>query len=337
MAGALSDYAGRRPLLFFSDILFIAGAIVQSVSHNVPTMIVGRLLVGLGVGGASCVAPVYIQELSPRTWKWRGRMVTLNVVLITGGQVIAYGIGAAFERTRGGWRWMVGLGVVPAFIQAVLLFFMPESPRILVRWGHVEKAREVLTLLSGIKHKKKDETDNMSQSKEARKAAEYEVDSQLHALCDDVERSISIMNTYPFVKRLKMLFYEGVNRRALSEFRRLKRIQISNKAMYLVVVACVLQAFQQLCGFNTLMYYSASLFQSIGFNNPTAVGTIVAATNFLFTLVAVKYIDIVGRRRIMLVTSPGMIVGLSLGAISFHCRCSAQTSSRRRLKILFIP
>ena len=54
-------------------------------------------------------------------------MVVLNVVMITGGQVIAYGIGAAFENMHGGWRWMVGLGAVPSGIQFIMLFFLPES------------------------------------------------------------------------------------------------------------------------------------------------------------------------------------------------------------------
>lgn len=54
-------------------------------------------------------------------------MVVLNVVAITGGQVIAYGIGAAFENMHGGWRWMVGLGAVPSGIQFIVLFFLPES------------------------------------------------------------------------------------------------------------------------------------------------------------------------------------------------------------------
>src|SRR5882762_3056979 len=80
-----------------------------------------------------------------------------------------------------------------------------------------------------------------------------------------------------------------------------------------------MQAFQQLCGFNTLMYYSATLFKQIGFNHPTAVGLIVSGTNFLFTLFALKYIDIIGRRKIMLISSPGMIIGLTLASIAFHC------------------
>lgn len=68
---------------------------------------------------------MYIQELSPT--RLRGRMVVVNVVMITLGQVIAYGIDAAFYHTHGGWRWMVGLGAVPASLQLIFLFFLPES------------------------------------------------------------------------------------------------------------------------------------------------------------------------------------------------------------------
>lgn len=67
-------------------------------------------------------------------------------------------------------------------------------------------------------------------------------------------------------------------------------------------------------------YYSATLFKEIGFNQPTAVGLIVSGTNFLFTLFALKYIDIIGRRKIMVFSAPGMVIGLVLASISFHCK-----------------
>ena len=63
----------------------------------------------------------------------------------------------------------------------------------------------------------------------------------------------------------------------------------------------------------------ATLFKEIGFDQPTAVGLIVSGTNFLFTLFALKYIDIIGRRKIMIWTAPGMIVGLVLASVAFHC------------------
>lgn len=66
------------------------------------------------------------------------------------------------------------------------------------------------------------------------------------------------------------------------------------------------------------MYYSATLFKEIGFNQPTAVGLIISGTNFIFTLVALKWIDLIGRRRIMIWSAPGMIFGLTLASIAFH-------------------
>ena len=86
------------------------------------------------------------------------------------------------------------------------------------------------------------------------------------------------------------------------------------------VVGCGLQGYQQLCGFNTLMYYSATLFATIGFDQPIAVGLIISGTNFLFTLVALKYIDIVGRRKILIYSAPGMVIGLVLASVSFYCK-----------------
>ena len=93
----------------------------------------------------------------------------------------------------------------------------------------------------------------------------------------------------------------------------------TDRHLTIPVVGCGMQAFQQLCGFNTLMYYSATLFKEIGFNQPTAVGLIVSGTNFIFTLVALKWIDKIGRRSIMVWSAPGMIFGLTLASISFYC------------------
>ncbi|KAI3612894.1 myo-inositol transporter itr1 [Moniliophthora roreri] len=277
-AGVLSDWTGRKPVLGIADIVFIGGAIAQAVCHDVWAMIGGRFLLGVGVGLASCIAPLYIQELSPT--RLRGRMVVLNVVMITLGQVIAYAIGAAFEKVGGGWRWMVGLGAVPAGIQLLLLFILPESPRVLVRRGDLVRARAIMTKVYAF-------------------AKPEQIDLKVKVLQAAVQQSIDIQNNTTFLQRLAMIFFNGVNRRAL-------------------IIGCGMQAFQQLCGFNTLMYYSATLFKEIGFDQPTAVGLIVAGTNFVFTLFALKYIDIIGRRKIMVFTAPGMVFGLTLASIAFH-------------------
>ncbi|XP_006455078.1 hypothetical protein AGABI2DRAFT_187542 [Agaricus bisporus var. bisporus H97] len=277
-AGVISDWIGRRPVLGIADIIFVAGAIAQAVCHDVWSMIGGRFLIGVGVGLASCVAPLYIQELSPT--RLRGRMVVLNVVMITLGQVIAYAIGAGFFHVKSGWRWMVGLGAVPAGIQFVLLFFLPESPRILLQRGNIDGARAIMNKIYA-------------------HATVEQLDLKVRVLNQAVSEAVHITQTTTLFHRIKSMLLDSVNRRAL-------------------IIACGIQAYQQLCGFNTLMYYSATLFAQIGFDQPTAVGLIVSGTNFIFTLIALKWIDSIGRRRIMLVSAPGMIVGLTLASIAFH-------------------
>ncbi|KAI0298359.1 general substrate transporter [Multifurca ochricompacta] len=250
-AGMLSDAIGRRPVLGIADILFIGGAVGQAICHTVWAMIGTRFLIGWGVGIAACVAPV-----------------------------VAYGIDAGFANTHGGWRWMVGLGTVPAGLQLFFLFFLPESPRILLKRGQIERARAVMSRIYA-------------------HANANQIDFKVKVLQAAVRQSIEITQTTTFMERLHSILFVPVNRRAL-------------------IVACALQFAQQACGFNTLMYYSATLFKEIGFNQPTAVGLIISGTNFLFTLFALKYIDIIGRRRILLWSMPGMIFGLVLASVAFH-------------------
>lgn len=80
--------------------LFTIGAILQAAAYSIGQMAVGRLVVGFGVGSAAMVVPLYIAELAPTNV--RGRMIGLNNMSITGGQVISYGIGAAFAHVTHG-------------------------------------------------------------------------------------------------------------------------------------------------------------------------------------------------------------------------------------------
>ncbi|PIL29118.1 MFS general substrate transporter [Ganoderma sinense ZZ0214-1] len=277
-AGMLSDFLGRKPVLAIADVIFIGGAIGQAVCHTVWSMIGGRFLVGIGVGIAACVAPLYIQELSPT--RVRGRMVVVSAAAVTGAQVLAYAVDAAFANTHRGWRWMVGLGAVPAGLQCIFLFFLPESPRIMIKRQKIEAARAIMAKIYS-------------------HATPEQVDLMVKSLAEAVKQSVEISNNTTLLQRIHLILFNGINRRAL-------------------IVACGLQAFQQLCGFNTLMYYSATLFKEIGFDQPTAVGLIVSGTNFLFTLFALKYIDIIGRRKIMIWTAPVMVFGLVLASVSFY-------------------
>ena len=123
IAGMTADRFGRKGAIYVGCALFIIGAILQAAAYSIAQMSVGRLIVGFGVGSAAMVVPLYIAEIAPSNV--RGRMIGLNNMSITGGQVISYGIGAAFAHVHDGWRYMVGLGAVPAIL---LLCLLPMCP-----------------------------------------------------------------------------------------------------------------------------------------------------------------------------------------------------------------
>lgn len=102
IAGLTADRYGRKGAIYVGCALFIIGAVLQAAAYSIAQMAVGRLVVGFGVGSAAMVVPLYIAELSPM--KVRGRLIGLNNMSITGGQVLSYGVGAGFAHVSHGWR-----------------------------------------------------------------------------------------------------------------------------------------------------------------------------------------------------------------------------------------
>jgi SP family myo-inositol transporter-like MFS transporter 13 len=141
-AGLTADRFGRKGAIYMGCTLFIIGAILQASAYSLAQMTVGRLVVGFGVGSAAMIVPLYIAEVAPA--KYRGRMIGLDNMSITGGQLISYGIGAALAKVPHGWRAMVALGAVPAIILCCLLPFCPESPRQLIYHDRNDEAAVVI-------------------------------------------------------------------------------------------------------------------------------------------------------------------------------------------------
>ncbi|KVI01120.1 General substrate transporter [Cynara cardunculus var. scolymus] len=129
--GWMNDKFGRKKSILFADILFITGSLVMALVLNPWVIIVGRIFVGLGVGIVSMTSPLYIFEASPA--RIRGALVSTNGLLLTGGQFLSYLINLAFAKTRGNWRWMLGVAGVSPLVQFILMCFLPESSRWLYR------------------------------------------------------------------------------------------------------------------------------------------------------------------------------------------------------------
>ncbi|XP_030463018.1 inositol transporter 1 [Syzygium oleosum] len=157
--GWINDSYGRKNATLLADVVFAVGAVVMAAAPDPYVLIVGRLLVGLGVGVASVTAPVYIAEASPS--EIRGGLVSTNVLMITGGQFLSYLINLAFTEVPGTWRWMLGISGVPAVIQFSLMLFLPESPRWLFMKDHKTTAIAVLSKIYA-PDRLEDEIDNLS-------------------------------------------------------------------------------------------------------------------------------------------------------------------------------
>jgi MFS transporter, SP family, solute carrier family 2 (myo-inositol transporter), member 13 len=287
IAGLLADRVGRKNVILFADALFTGGALWQAVTTSVWGMILGRSVVGLAIGAASLIVPLYISELSPG--HLRGRLVTVSLLFITGGQVIAYIVGWAFSTMNGGWRWMVGIGAFPAITQIAMLSFMPETPRFLAAVNREDMARQILKkVYKSSAHSTSDEVDHILGA----------IKQEIHEEEEAKQRVKHGGHVSILPPLLSSLLFHPPHARALT-------------------IACLLQALQQLCGFNSLMYFSATIFSMLQFASPTLTSLSIATTNFVFTIAAFYLIDRVGRRKILLITIPIMVLALLLCALAF--------------------
>jgi len=141
VGGTLADRLGRRKLLIITAAIFGLGAVGAAAAPGTPWLVASRLVVGVAIGIASFVAPLYISEIAPVDI--RGKLVSVNQLALTSGIVISYLVDYAFAGSQS-WRWMFALGLIPAAGLGVGLMFVSNSPRWLLGSGHAEEARRVL-------------------------------------------------------------------------------------------------------------------------------------------------------------------------------------------------
>jgi MFS transporter, SP family, galactose:H+ symporter len=139
--GKAADLFGRRRVLLVTAAIFGIGALASAVAPSPAILIISRVVLGLAIGLASTNVPVYLSEVAPP--HARGWVVSLFQLAVTIGIVVAYLTDYAFAGVEG-WRWMLGLAVVPALVFGIGMFFLPETPRWLIRGGHHEVAQRVL-------------------------------------------------------------------------------------------------------------------------------------------------------------------------------------------------
>ena len=145
--GRMADKLGRRGSLLICALLFLFGAIGCAIAPTVSFMIAARILLGLGVGAAAVTCPLYLAEMAPA--HLRGRMVTINELMIVTGQMLAFAINALLDaliQDTEVWRTMLGIASLPALALLAGMLLLPESPLWDAIRGRFEDRRRVLNL-----------------------------------------------------------------------------------------------------------------------------------------------------------------------------------------------
>lgn len=142
MSGYLADPISRKWTKFVAGCIYTLAAIGSAFCPSLLTLGIARGVLGLAVGTASFVAPMYISEQSPK--HLRGGMAALNQLAVTAGILIAYLIADVFKGPADGWRWMFGLGAVPGLALAIAMLTVPHTPRWLIGQRRTDEARTVL-------------------------------------------------------------------------------------------------------------------------------------------------------------------------------------------------
>jgi len=124
VAGVLADRLGRRRAVLWAAALFVVGAAIEAAAPDVPVLVLGRLVVGFGVGVASVAAPLYAAEMAPA--RLRGRFVSMYQLAITIGIFIAYLVDQ-FLASGDLWRVMLGLSAVPGVLLVIAMWPLPDS------------------------------------------------------------------------------------------------------------------------------------------------------------------------------------------------------------------
>ncbi|GAA0405820.1 sugar porter family MFS transporter [Paenibacillus motobuensis] len=153
-SGVLSEKFGRKRVLITAAILFIIGSVFSAVPNTFNEFIIARMIGGIGIGITSTLCPLYNAEIAPA--KYRGRLVALNQLATVTGISLVYFVNlwiAGFGNEAWGistaWRWMFAFGIIPGLLFLVLLFFVPESPRWLIKQGRAAESLPILVKIHG--------------------------------------------------------------------------------------------------------------------------------------------------------------------------------------------
>ncbi|KAA8611866.1 Sugar transporter STL1 [Pyrenophora tritici-repentis] len=296
--GALScswigDILGRRKLIFGAAFLTLVGEILQCTSFQLVQFIIGRFVLGWGVGALSATVPVWQSECSSSAN--RGKHVVLDGCFISLGYLLEAWINLGFFEQKNlplQWRIPLAIPTVISLVPMICVFLIPESPRWLVNKGRVEEARASLSSFKGLD------------------IADPEVSAEISGI------EFALEETGRSAAKMSDIFTMG-----------------KDKLFYRFSLCIFLQFLQQMCGSNLISTYSTIIFQQgLGLNSETSriLSGGALTWKFLSCFVAFFTIDRFGRRKLFMFSGAGMascMLALAIASSFPKSNSSAQIAS----------
>ncbi len=293
VAGPLSDRFGRRAMLRIAAILYAVSAIFSALAPDFNSLVIARMIGGLGVGASLILAPMYIAEISPP--KIRGRMVSfnqLNIVIgislafFTNYLILVFGqSGAPWAKAIGldiyNWRWMLGLETLPAIIYFSGLFFVPRSPRWLIMKNREDDAIRIMR--------------------------EFNSEEQVQEDIQAIEKSI----------------------KSNENKEKIRIAELFKPALTLVLtIGIVIAILQQITGINSVFFYAPMIFEQSGIGTDASFvqAILVGLTNLVFTVLAMAFIDRFGRKPLLVIGVSGIAICMFILAYGFNSATYKLTS-----------
>jgi sugar porter (SP) family MFS transporter len=282
-AGFLSDRFGRKKVLLATALLLSVGGICCAIAPSFIFLILGRVIGGIAIGWGLVIAPVYISEIAPT--ERRGSMGMINQLAIMIGISAAYFVNWLVLDLVDvhQWRWMLGLVTVPGVLYFIFLFIIPESPRWLALKGEVDEASVILSNIGGEQYA----TEQIGSIQES---------------TEKTQQSTSILQLFKgklFTILLLQLF--------------------KGKLFTILLIGIAIGSLQQLIGINAIYYYAPDFFEKIGGSRNTAFlqACIIGVINIVFALLAMRLIDRIGRKSLLVIGIVGIIICHLVVGISF--------------------
>jgi len=279
VGGVILDALGRKKVLISASTIMLVSAVWSGMAVTTTQLILARLLGGVACGLASTACPLYISEVSPADK--RGRLVTLYHFTVCLGIVICVFVNwllflfaeshlehkaiSTFWRwlaVEESWRAMFIAEAIPGVLFFIGAFFLPESPRWLVKNNQQKDAEAILAKLNGLERASK--------------------------ICTEIQETVRLESRISFFD----LFTPKLRRPLL-----------------LAILLCV---FSEACGISAVLYYGPQLFEQAGLSLGSSLGGffIIAVVNLLFNLVAMYFLDSIGRRKMLAIGATGSMLSL---------------------------